>query len=239
MARLLVGLPAPQGDLEKYATRFDMVEVRPVDTVMPKVGTLRKWRKSVPPSFVFSVVLPRVVGDLTPGAALDQALTTSLEVAAALEARCIVLATPPDVRPTATNRKRIAAIFERIPPEGLVRCWEPAGMWEREDVLATARDLGVVPVFDAAREALGPGPLAYTRLRALGKSAALGQATIDRVAERLRRRRESFVVVEGPREAQRVKAALVAALAKKPARAMSATVVRPAISTLVAEDEEQ
>lgn len=239
MARLLVGLPAPQGDLEKYATRFDMVEVRPVDTQVPKASTLRRWRKSVPPSFVFSVVLPRVVGELTPGAALDQALTASLEVGAALEARCVVLATPPDVRPTATNRKRIAAIFERIPPEGLVRCWEPAGMWERDDVLATARAMGVVPVFDAARDALGPGPLAYTRLRALGKSAALGQATIERVAERLRRRREAFVVVEGPREAQRVKAALVTALAKKPVRAAGVTVVRPATSTLVAEDEEQ
>jgi uncharacterized protein YecE (DUF72 family) len=239
MARLLVGLPAPQGDLAKYATRFDMVEVRPVDTQVPKASTLRRWRKSVPPSFVFSVVLPRVVGELTPGTALDQALTTSLEVAAALEARCVVLATPPEVRPTSTNKKRIAAIFERIPPEGLVRCWEPAGMWEREDVLAASRAMGVVPVFDAARDALGPGPIAYTRLRALGKSAALGQATIERVAERLRRRREAFVVVEGPREAQRVKSALVAALAKKPARAAAVTVVRPASSTLVAEDEEQ
>jgi len=239
MARLLVGLPAPQGDLAKYATRFDLVEVRPVDTPIPKASTLRKWRKSVPPSFVFSVVLPRVVGELTPGPALDQALATSLEVGAALEARCMVLATPPEVRPTATNKKRIAAIFERIPPEGIMRCWEPAGIWEREDVLASARAMGVLPVFDVAREQPGPGPLAYTRLRALGKSAAMGQVTIERVAERLRRRREAFVVVEGPREAQRVKAALTAALAKKPTRASGVTVVRPAMSTLVAEDEEQ
>jgi uncharacterized protein YecE (DUF72 family) len=239
MARLLVGLPAPQGDLAKYATRFDMVEVRPVDTPIPKTSTLRKWRKSVPPSFAFSVVLPRVVGDLTPGAALDAALTTSLEAASALEARCVLLVTPPDVRPTAANKKRLAAIFERIPAEGTVRCWEPSGIWEREDVLATARAMGVIAVFDAAREQLGPGPIAYTRLRALGKSATLGQTTVERVAERLRRRRESFVVVEGPREAQRVKQALTSALAKKPARAAGVTVVRPAMSQLVAEDEEQ
>lgn len=239
MARLLVGLPAPQGDLAKYATRFDLVEIRPVDTVVPKPSTLRKWRKSVPPAFVFSVVLPRVVGALSPGKALDDALTTSLEVAAALEARCVVLPTPPDVRPTSANKKRLAAIFDRIPSEGLVRAWEPAGIWEREDVLATARAMSVVPVFDAAREALGPGSITYTRLRALGKSAALGQATIERVADRLRRRREAFVVVEGPREASRVKTALASELARKPARASGVTVVRPAISTLVAEDEEQ
>lgn len=239
MARLLVGLPAPQGDLAKYATRFDLAEIRPVDTVVPKPGTLRKWRKAVPPAFAFSVVLPRVVGALTPGAELDAALATSLEVAAALEARCVVLQTPPEVRPTATNRKRIAAVFERVPSAGLVRCWEAFGIWERDDVIALAREMSVVPVFDAAREALGTGPIAYTRLRALGKSAALGQATVERVAERLRRRREAFVVVEGPREAGRVRQALTAELARKPARALAATVVRPTMSTLVAEDEEQ
>ena len=60
MARLLVGLPALQGDLEKYTTRFDLLELRPVDTIVPRPGTLRKWRKLVGPGFVFSIVLPRV-----------------------------------------------------------------------------------------------------------------------------------------------------------------------------------
>jgi uncharacterized protein YecE (DUF72 family) len=239
MARLLVGLPALQGDLEKYQGRFDMVELRPIDSSIPRIGTLRKWRKSVPPGFVFSVVLPRAIGELTPGAAMDQALATSLEIAAAVEARCVVLQTPATVRPTAANRKRLTAIFDRIPPEGTVRCWEPAGMWEREDVIATARSAGVLPVFDAAREQLTPGPIAYTRLRALGKSAALGAVTIERVAERIRKRREAFVIVEGPNEGQRVRAALIAELARKRERAAGPMVVRPAMPTLVAEDEEQ
>lgn len=241
MARLLVGLPALQGDLAKYSTRFDLVEIRAPSGpgALPRGATLRKWRKSVPPSFVFSVVLPPAVGALVPGADLDEELATALEAAAALEARCIVLATPPEVRPTATNRKRLAALFERIPREGTVRCWEPSGIWEREEILTLSRTLGVLPVLDAAREALGAGPIAYTRLRALGKSAVLGQATIERIAERLRRRREAFVVVEGPREAQRVKAALATELARRPARASGVTVVRPASSILVAEDEEQ
>ncbi len=239
MARLLVGLPALQGDLEKYASRFDLVELRPVDAALPKPSTLRRWRKTVPPAFVFSVVLPRVVGALAPGAALDEALATSLEVASALEARCVLLQTPAGVRPTATNRKRLAAVFDRIPKEGTVRCWEPAGLWERDEVLATARTLGVLPVFDVAREVPGTGPILYTRLRALGKSTMLGAAALERIAERLRRRREAFVVVEGPNEAARIKQALASELAKKPLRSTGVTVVRPGSSTLVAEDEEQ
>jgi uncharacterized protein YecE (DUF72 family) len=239
MARLLFGLPALQGDLEKYASRFDLVELRPVDAALPKPSTLRRWRKAVPPSFVFSVVLPRVVGELTPGAAFDAALATSLEIAAVLEARCVVLQTPAGVRPTVANKRRLHAVFERIPREGTVRCWEPAGIWEREEVIAAARTLGVLPVFDVAREAPATGPLLYTRLRALGKSTAFGAGTLGRIAERLRRRREAFVVVEGPGEAPRVKQALTTELAKMPARSSGVTVVRPGTSTLVAEDEEQ
>lgn len=249
MARLLVGLPALQGDLAKYASRFDLVEVRPVDGPVPtakveasppypRPSTLRKWRKSVPPAFVFSVVFPKAVGELAAGPALDAALAAGLEVAAALEARCVLLQTPAAVRPTSANKKRLAAVFERIPREGTVRCWEPAGLWEREEVIATARQLGVVPVLDAAREAPGAGPVVYTRLRALGKSASLGAATVERVADRLRRRREVFVVVEGTGEATRLKQALASEMAKKP-RGASASVVRPGLSTLVAEDEEQ
>jgi uncharacterized protein YecE (DUF72 family) len=239
MARLLVGLPSLQGDIQKYKARFDMVELHPVDASVPRGTTLRKWRKSVPPGFVFSVVLPRVVGELAAGAPLDEALASSLEVAAAVEARCIVLQTPASFRPTAANRKKLAALFERVPPEGVVRCWEPSGIWERDDILATARAAKVVPVLDAAREAPPPGPLVYTRLRALGKSSSLGAAAIERVADRLRGRREVFVIVEGL-GAVRIKAELAAALASKRALPAGATLVRPSLpSTLIAEDEEQ
>jgi uncharacterized protein YecE (DUF72 family) len=239
MAGLLVGLPALKGDLEKYASRFDLVELRPGDVAVLKPSTLRRWRKAVPPAFVFSVVLPPAVAELTPGPAFDAALASSLEAAAALEARCVLLQTPASVRPTSANRKRLAALFERIPREGTVRCWEPAGLWERDEVISTARSLGVLPVFDVAREAPGAGPIVYTRLRALGKTAVLSAATVERIAERLRRRREVFMVVEGGAEAGRLKQALAHELAKKPLRSAGVTVVRPGVSTLVAEDEEQ
>lgn len=239
MARLLVGLPALQGDLKKYKNRFDLVEVRPVDTSLPRLATLRKWRKAVPPGFVFSVVLPRVVGELAGGKALDEALAAALEVAATLEARCVLLQTPPSLRPTAANRKKLADLFARVPTEGVVRCWEASGLWERDDILVTARGAGVLPVLDAAREALPQGPIAYTRLRALGTAASLGAGAVDKIAEELRGRREVFVVVEGP-GAARLKDALSTAMAADRARPGGPAMVRPAMpSPLIAEDEEQ
>ncbi|EYF05283.1 DUF72 domain-containing protein [Chondromyces apiculatus] len=240
MARVLVGLPEFQGKIEKYKDRFDMVEIRPVDTSVPRPPTLRRWRKAVPPTFVFSVILPRVVGALAAGAELDTALASALGVAATLEARCIVLQTPPDVRPTAANRKKIADLFARIPPEGVVRAWEPSGIWEAEDVIATARAAGVLPIFDAARDDLPSGPIVYTRLRALGKSSSLSEASLQRVADALRGRREAFVIVEG-RGGTRTRQALLTATARSRAELGDAGTVRPVIMpmTLKAEDEEQ
>src|SRR5262249_5182259 len=155
-------------------------ELRPVDTSIPRASTLRSWRKTVPPGFVFSVVLPRVVGELGGGKEADQALANALEVATHVEARCVVLATPPSVRPTAQNRKRLGAMMERLPREGVVLCWEPAGIWEADDVLSTARTVDALPVFDAARESIPAGAIAYTRLRALGKAASIGAKALDR-----------------------------------------------------------
>lgn len=240
MARLLVGLPALRGDLGKYSSRFDMVELRPVDTSLPRLGTLRKWRAATPPTFVFSIVLPRDVGSLEPGEALDKALESSLGVARTLEARCVVLQTPASIRPTATNKKRLAAVLSRVPKEGVVRCWEPLGMWERDDILATARELGVVPVLDVASEAPPSGSVVYTRLRALGKTSAMSAATMEKIADRLRSRREVYVVVERSSEATRVRTALAEALARKQVPRAAPVVIRPAGSPqLVADDEEQ
>lgn len=238
MARILVGLAALTGDIRKVADRFDLVEARLSGGAWPKDATLRKWRKSVPPAFVFSVVLPPAVASLSGDAESEAALAEALHVAALLEARCILLQTPPDVRPTAANKKRIAALFSKVPHEGTMRCWEASGVWEPEDVIATARSAKILPVLDAAQEALPPGPLVYTRLRALGKAAA-SPRTLERLSTALRGRREAFVVVEDPGEAAAVRSALPAHVAKARAAHAGPTLVRPSMQPLVAEDEEQ
>ena len=174
------------------------------------------------------------------GPALDAALATSLEVAAALEARCVVLQTPASVRPTAANKKRLDAVFERIPREGTVRCWEPAGIWERDEVLAhRARPRRPPRLRRRPRGARRRAPPLHAppRARQVG-GARRGHARARRraaaaPARGVRRRR-------GRRgEAPRVKQALASELAKMPARSSGVTVVRPGTSTLVAEDEEQ
>src|SRR5689334_2496629 len=148
MARPHVGLPLLEGSLERYAEKFDLVELRPGDSALPKSATLRAWRRKVPPSFVFSVVFPKVVGELKPTPELEAALELSLAAARDVEARCLVLATPPSLTPTDLNRKRLKALVERIPHDAVTLAWEPRGLWEPEEAVALAADLDLVLVVD-------------------------------------------------------------------------------------------
>ncbi|MBW2455425.1 MAG: DUF72 domain-containing protein [Deltaproteobacteria bacterium] len=226
MARLLVGQPGFTGKLENYAERFDMVELRPVDTPLPGPKKLAAWRRKVPPAFAFSVVLPRAVADLTPGAALDQALEQAVESARVLQASCIVLATPATVRPTARNRDRIATLAERLPRNGHLLAWHAGGMWEAEDVLATASRGGWLPIFDAAQEPLAPGPIVYTRIHAVGNASRLGADRLALVAERLAGRRDAYVVVDA-HVAAKVKKGLAAIMAGEGRRRAVPALFRP------------
>lgn len=235
MATLLVGLSHLQGGIEQYQSRYDLVEIRSDGDTLPKPATLKRWRRSARPGFAFSVVLPRPVCELavTGGPQLERAL----ESATALEARCLVVQTPSSVRPTASNRRKLEELFSKLPSSGVVLAWEPAGLWEPDDVFQTSRSLGAVPVVDAACEDLPPGPVVYTRLRDLGGTGLSGR-TLDRMAQQLGGRREVFVIVEDVRSALRFKRSLAERLGQQPASAIP-TIIRPSRGGLSAEDEEQ
>lgn len=241
MARLMVGLPALTGKLTSYVERFDMVELRPVDSSLPRAGTLARWRDEVPRLFAFSVVLPRAVADLAPGPAHDAALEESLEVARVLQANCIVLATPASVRPTKKSRDAVSRIAERLGGRGHLCVWDAAGLWEPQDFMETAHAAGLLPVFDAAQEPLPPGPVAYTRVRALGHAARLGAHRVAAIAEQLRERREAYVVAD-PAVAKKLKAGLASALAARGTKMRIPALFRPRPGVQQAallEDEEQ
>jgi hypothetical protein len=238
MARIAIGLPNLRGKLDKYAKRYGMVELHPVDTPMPRGKKLAAWREQVPPSFAFSVVLPRCVSALERGREPEEALRASVDAARELQARVIVLTTPPTVRPTPANRKRILALAKKLPSEGHLLAWHAMGMWETEDVMATSHEAGWLPIFDAAQEPLPPGPVAYTRIRALGHSARLGADRIALIAQQLLGRREAFVVVDAEL-AGTVKAGLELADQARDVHPGVPALFRPNRGALLLDDEEQ
>ncbi len=236
MSRLLVGLPQLRGKLATYAERYDVVEVRPVDTPLPKASKLAKWRTEVPPGFAFSVVLPSVVASLAGGAGHEAALAEALEAARNLQANALLLATPASVRPTQKNRDRILALADALPRDAHPVAWHAGGMWEVEDVMSTASRAGLHPVFDASQDPLPPGPFVYTRIRALGHATRLGADRIELVAHQVAGRREAIVIVEGD-QGREVRTALRSALERLDDQRPVAMVFKP--RALDGGDEEQ
>jgi uncharacterized protein YecE (DUF72 family) len=237
MTTVHVGLPALNGSLAKYATKFDLLEVRPVTQTLPKPSKLRGWRKEVPPSFVFSVLLPDIVATLRPSKEADEALAQSLAVAEALEARCIVLTTPPDVTPTALNKKRLAELVAKLPQDVVLLGWEPRGIWDLDEADTVAKNLKLSLIVDATRDAPRKGAVMYTRLRGIGMSARLSASGLETARASFAGRREVFVIVETASPG-RIATAL-RDLGDAPASARGGSMVINPPARLSAEDEEQ
>lgn len=236
MTTVHVGLPTLHGDIGRYAEKFDLLEVRPVDTPLPRVAKLRQWRKEVPPAFVFSVVVPSSIAELKPGPKLEEALAKTLEAAEALQARCLVITTPPSVTPTTTNKKRLAELVSRLPNDAATIGWEPRGIWDPIEAAALARELGISLIVDAAQETPPRGAVMYTRLRGIGVQSRIGPTTIGQIRATMAGRREVFVVVETD-SPKRVADALRAPLEGE-ARPAQSSVIRPQVR-FSPEDEEQ
>ncbi len=194
---LRIGSTGFRGPIERYAAKLDLLELRAEPTVLPRSSTLRAYRRAVPAGFVFSVLLPRVVGELEPGAAFEAALKRALEAAEILEARFIVLQTRPVATPSRRTERRIAELVARLPREGRQIAWEPRGLWDPEQQLGLAERLGLLLVRDLRRQAAPPGPAVYARLLGLGTGARLSVDAAEIVAARLAGKEQGYVVVEG------------------------------------------
>jgi uncharacterized protein YecE (DUF72 family) len=241
--RFHIGAKALRSNIETYAKRFDLLEVRTSPSARepgPTLATLRKWRRSVPPHFDFTVVAGPHLSMVKAGAPLEADLATALAAVNALEARCILLQTPSDVTPSKLWRDRIAKLVERFPRDVTQVIWEPRGVWETEDAAVAAHQWGVVLAVDAARDPVPAGPVAYVRLRALGETRSFGPAALEKVVDAIGARRDAYVVFETDSalvESKRLRA--LAQTAGKGPRGGMGRVIRPRALTVKVRDDEQ
>jgi uncharacterized protein YecE (DUF72 family) len=242
--RFHIGAKALKSSLGTYAKRFDFLEVKtgavPREP-LPSVSTLRKWRKSVPPTFDFSVVAGPALSMVKAGAALEEDLKAAVAAVDALQARCLLIQTPPDVTPSKLWRDRMAKLVERFPRDVTQVIWEPRGVWETEDAAVAAREWGIVLAVDAARDPVPLGPVAYVRLRALGETRAFGAAALEKVVRAVGERRDAYVILETESalaESKRLRA--LARTASGGGRGGMGRVLRPrALSVKVRDDEQE
>lgn len=242
--RFHLGAKELRGALSTYAKRFGLLEIPLGVNATPSLATLRKYRKEVPPTFEFSLVLPPSLSTPRPGPQLDAALASAIESINALGARCVVLRTSLDVTPSQLWRTRVAALVEKLPRDVTTVAWEPSGLWEAEDVANQAEAWKVVPVVDGAQQDVPRGSVAYLRLRALGETRSFGPSVLERVVASIGDRRDAYIVFETPKALDEAKALrrIAAARGRGLSAQADARVVRPrgaAPRAIRVQDDEQ
>jgi uncharacterized protein YecE (DUF72 family) len=244
-----IGAKGLVGAISAYAKRFDLLEVRATvggpgsdapDAAAPSLATLRRWRKSVPPRFDFAVVAGPQLSRVKMSDAAERELEAAQGAIDALQARCFVLRTPPDVTPAAVWRERVRAIAQRFPRDATHIVWEPSGVWELEDAASQARAWGVVLAVDPARDLVPPGPVAYLRLRSLGETRSFGAVALERVVRAVGDRREVFAIIETESALVEAKRLRSLARAKRSTKlGGGGRLVRPRSGIVVRDDEQE
>jgi uncharacterized protein YecE (DUF72 family) len=194
--RLHIGAKNLRGELSAYAKRFNFLEVHASGKSPPTQTTLKKWRKSVSPTFEFAVVLGPNVAAMKLGEALDAELEQGLDAARALQARCIVLPTTAEVTPSAIWQKRIQSVLEKVQSPSVQVAWAPRGPWEIDAAAVCAKKWGIALIVDGARDPVPPGAIAYVRLPALGETRSYSVSALTRLREKLNGARDAYVVFE-------------------------------------------
>jgi uncharacterized protein YecE (DUF72 family) len=192
--QLYVGRNAHEGDIARYAARFNMLELRADATNLPRGARLADWRKRVPSEFMFSIVLPKALGLLESS---ELELGRTLELAEALSAKWLLLQTPSAVGPSTRMRERLAKVFAALAHADRRIAWESRGVWEDAQLDEFAAEHGVHVVRDVSRSDAPLGECVYTRLLALGDGVQIRANVATHVAEALAECEEAIVVIEG------------------------------------------
>ena len=185
--------------MKKYFEFFRLVEVQKTFYRIPDRKVLERWRSIAPPDFEFTVKAWQIIthphtsptwrkagirmseeearqhGFLKPTLKNLEAWSRTVEAAEILEAKIIVLQTPPSFGYSEKNMENAIMFFKearRIAPH-IVIAWEPRGPWHerREELEKILRETGVVHVVDVLRRQpiiLPSTDILYTRLHGLG-----------------------------------------------------------------------
>ncbi|MDF3071334.1 MAG: hypothetical protein K0R38_6935 [Polyangiaceae bacterium] len=181
--------------IARYGKHLDLLEVR-LDNGAPRKRTIETMKSESPPHLVFAVVVPKAVSALDTDAT-EADVQSTVDTARALEARWIVLRTPPTARPGARTRARLTKLVELLRASGVAVAWEPTGLLAEAEAEELAASLEVTLARDPARDDLPEGAVAYGRISSLGTGGRVRGSAIERAADRLAAFEEAYIVIEG------------------------------------------
>jgi uncharacterized protein YecE (DUF72 family) len=165
-------LPLEEEDrLRAYSVLFDYVEVNTTFYHVPRLSTVRSWRRRVPPRFTFSVKCNRRATHelgLRPAEETFRVLERMKMTLRLLRSEMLVLQTPPSLAVDERKVREVAALLPCAGLGGTQVFWEARAQNSRDRVKTVRAEMlreGLLPVVDLAREPPVPGsPVAYSRM---------------------------------------------------------------------------
>lgn len=193
--QLFIGQANLRGAIGKYASRFNLLELRADQERLPREPVLRRWAEEVPERFAFSVLIaPQHLKESSGPKSVLERVTSA---ARCLNAKWIIVQTDPMWGPSQRTRHRLRELFSPLLDESRRVGWEPHGVWQDDEALAYATELGVHYVRDVGRgDPLGQAVI-YSRMPGLGVSARMSLGAMERAAANIGSASEAFLVVGG------------------------------------------
>ncbi len=174
LIRLYVGCCGFPVARRKYFAHLPAVELQQTFYRLPRKETAEKWRKEAPPEFIYTMKAWQVIthppssptwrkagiqvdeekkkryGFLKPTEENFEAWKKTLEIAETIEARVIVVQTPPSFGYTEENARNIIEFFESVERNNFIIGWEPRGNWKEHpsEVKKIINRLGLVHIVD-------------------------------------------------------------------------------------------
>ncbi len=214
MTRIHAGalLERPPGP--KYAAALDFAELA-LPEPLPTDKTLRRWRAELPEGVTLSLVAPAAAGRGAKGPlrfddGMEEALGRAREAAAILGVRFVVLTTGGDVTTGPRDRGLLREWIGRWSGDAVRVVWQPTGLWEPEQAIPFAHELGVLYGFDPLEaDRLPTGDVVYARLRAVGLRKRFHESLLEDAIDAIEQTEadEAFVAIESAasfREATRL-----------------------------------
>ncbi len=188
------GYGTVKGGLKKYASLFNVTELQSTFYNLPKIETAKKWlqdARSVNPNFEFTLkawqgithppesptwrrsrIKPDTeMGSLKPTEKNFNAWKETINIARTLEAKFIIIQTPPSFEPNETNINNMRNFLSSIDRHNIIIGWEPRGKWREKplEIIKLCNELNLVHVVDPFRfMPLSTLPQAYFRLHGIG-----------------------------------------------------------------------
>lgn len=139
--------PAGNSHLERYAGRFNCVEVNSSFYRPHRAATWRRWAASVPPEFRFAVKMPRAISHDARLCPDDQLLPLFLDQVEELQAKlgCLLLQLPPSLAYAPTRALPFFDKLAQLHP-GKVVCEPRHPSWFCAAVARALRERGITRV---------------------------------------------------------------------------------------------